>query len=284
LRSALEKQADHDRIVFVEMSMPDRGTQQVEPWWLGAAEDGVRDAERVLSEHGVAVPSAIMVISNHPYHLQLDATDSVVGLVLAGTGSNEFKKPREGSLHQAVEFRRRNDDFLSFWKSVQEHRHIPTTFDGSNPHLAFGQHPPPFQIGSRYEVPGPDGSTVVATLEDAVALSADRSVSGIYRTDDGIRFIARSPMTDAEVRAYEEHPDTFFGVIKPQRNAKGPLELFDFLFEIHGKQSKEDILALAAKSGFQDLDELANLSQVELATMFCERMVGAVTAKTMADR
>jgi hypothetical protein len=87
-------------------------------------------------------------------------------------------------------------------------------------------------------------------------------------------------MTDAEVKAYDEHPDTFFGVIKPQRSASGPLDLFDSIFEIHGKQSKEDLLKLAANTGFRDLDELAKLSQVELATRFCERMVEAVMAKT----
>jgi hypothetical protein len=279
VRNALEKQADHDRIVFVEMAMPDRGTQKVEPWWLGAAEDGVRDAERLLAERGIAAPPAIVVVVNHPHHAQLDATDSVVGMVLTGSGGSEFKGKTQGTLHEAVEFRRRNEDFLAFWKSVQEHRNIPTTFDGSNPHLAFGEHPPSFRIGSRYEVPGADGSPVSATLEDAVAMPAERKVTGIYRSDDGQRFLVQSPMTDAEVKAYEEHPDTFFGVIKPQRSANGPLDLFEFMFEVHGKQSKEELLKFAANTGFQDLDRLAGLSQADLATQICERMVEAVMAK-----
>ena len=283
VRSALEKQADHDRIVFVEMAMPDRGTQNVEPWWLGAAEDGVRDAERLLAENGITAPSAIVVVANHPHHAQLDATDSVVGLVLTGTGGSAFQGKKHGTLHEAVEFRRRNEDFLAFWKSVQEYRNIPTTFDGSNPHLAFGEHPPSFQIGARYEVPSPDGSLVSATLEDAVAMPAERKVTGIYHSDDGQRFFVQSPMTEAEVKAYEEHPDTFFGVIKPQRSANGPLDLFDFMFEIHGKQSKEDLLKFAANAGFQDLDRLAKLPQAELATLICERMVEAVMARSVND-
>jgi len=108
------------------------------------------------------VPSAIVVVSNHPHHTQLDAIDS--GMVLTGTGASEFKSKKQGTLHEAVEFRRRNEDFLAFWKSVQEHRNIPTTFDGSNPHLAFGEHPPSFQIGARYEVPAADGSDLLGDL------------------------------------------------------------------------------------------------------------------------
>jgi hypothetical protein len=68
-------------------------------------------------------------------------------------------------------------------------------------------------------------------------------------------------------------------LIKPQRRANDPLDLFDFMFEVHGKQSKEDLLKFAANSGFQDLEQLANLSQVDLATQICERMVAAVTAR-----
>ena len=69
-------------------------------------------------------------------------------------------------------------------------------------------------------------------------------------------------------------------MIKPQRSANGPLDLFDFMFEVHGKQSKEDLLKLAANTGFRDLDQLSKFSQVDLATQICERMVEAVMVKT----
>jgi hypothetical protein len=235
VRAALSKQAQHERIFFVELAMPHRGGENVEPWWMQAAEDGVREAERLLIQQGVDPPAAIVVVMNHPHHLQLQVTDSVLGMMLTGTGASEFKGgKKEGTLHEAVQFRRRHTDFFALWQSVQEHRRIPTTFDGSNPHLAFEGHPPPYRVGATYEVPGPDGRPVAATLEDAVAIPTERKVHCIYRSQDGQRFHVTGPMTDAEVAAYAEHPDTFFGTVKPQRKANGPLELFDFFFESYG--------------------------------------------------
>jgi hypothetical protein len=283
VRAALSKQAQQERIIFVELAMPHHGSQNAEPWWMQAAEDGVREAERLLIQHGVDPPSAIVVVMNHPHHLQLQVTDSVVGLLLTGTGASEFKRvKKEGTLHEAVKFKRRHADFLALWQSVQQHRRIPTTFDGSNPHLAFGEHPPPYQVGATYDVSGPDGRPVAATLEDAVAIPTERKVHGIYRSQDGQRFHVTGPMTDAEVAAYAEHPDTFFGAVKPQGKANGPLELFDFFFESYGNLPKERLLELLAAAKTPDLEDLAKLSREDLADTYCERMVYGAMAQTSA--
>jgi hypothetical protein len=84
------------------------------------------------------------------------------------------------------------------------------------------------------------------------------------------------------LQAYVEHPDTFFGVIKPQRNPKDPLEWFNFFFEIHGKQSKEQLLTACANARATDLEQLEKLSQEELATTYCERMVNAMMTMSNA--
>jgi hypothetical protein len=281
-RNALGKQADHDRIVFVELAMPHRGPMDAGAWWMAAAEAGVAAADQTLAQLGTEPPSAIAVVSNHPQHLQLDAENLGVGFLLTGTGASEFKGKKVGTLREAVEFQRRNADFLALWESIQKHREIPTTFDGSNPHLAFGEHPQRFLIGERMAVPGDDGATIEAVLEDAVAMPTQRSLTGIFRSDDGKRFIVQAAMTEAELQAYVEHPDTFFGVIKPQRNPKDPLEWFNFFFEIHGKQSKELLLTACANARATDLEQLEKLSQEELATTYCERMVNAMMTMSNA--
>jgi len=114
-------------------------------------------------------------------------------------------------------------------------------------------------------------------------MPTQQSVTGIFRSDDGKRFIVQAPMTDAELQAYAEHPDTFFGVVKPQRNPKGPLDWFNFFFEIHGKQSKEQLLRACANARLPDLEQLEKLSQEELATTYCERMANAVMARSNAQ-
>ena len=190
----------------------------------------------------------------------------------------EFRSGLHGTLHDAIQFRERHADFLSLWKSIQQHRHIPMTFDGSNPHLAFGDHPPRLEIGAKYHIPSADGTSNVGILEDATVDTVRRNVCGIYRTDDGQRVICTTSMTEAEWRAYEEHPDTFFGVIKHQGSVKDPLERYDSFLESYGGQSKERLLKLLADFGSPDVEALAALPRGELAKVYCERLVNATMA------
>jgi len=102
------------------------------------------------------------------------------------------------------------------------------------------------------------------------------------QSQDGQRFHVTGPMTDAEVAAYAEHPDTFFGAVKPQGKANGPLELFDFFFESYGNLPKERLLELLAAAKTPDLEDLAKLSREDLADTYCERMVYGAMAQTSA--
>ena len=247
---------------------------------MQAGVDGVNDAEAQLNRRGIIPPGAIVVITNHPHHLRLDATDSLTGFASHGIGPTEFRSGLHGTLHDAIQFRERHADFLALWKSIQQHRHIPMTFDGSNPHLAFGDHPPRLEIGARYQIPGANGTPQVGILEDATVDPARRNVCGVYRTADGQRVVCTTPMTEAEWRAYEEHPDTFFGVIKHQGSAKDPLELYDFFFGSYGGQSKTRLLKLLAEFGSPDVEALAALSRDELAKVYCERLVNATMARS----
>ena len=278
LRDALAKQADHDRLVFIELAMPDMSTQDKEPWWMQAAVDGVTDAEEQFARRGINPPAAIVVITNHPHHLRLDATDSLTGFASHGIGPTEFRSGLRGTLHDAIQFRERHADFLALWKSIEQHRHIPMTFDGSNPNLAFGDHPPRLEIGGKYQIPGADGKPKVGILEDATVDPVQRNICGIYRTADGQRVVCTNPMTEAEWRAYGEHPDTFFGVIKPEQSIQGPLELYDFFFSSYGGQSKERLLQLLTDFGSPDVEALSMLPRDELAKVYCERLVNTTMA------
>jgi hypothetical protein len=151
LRAALGKKAEHDRIAFIELAMSDQsqaGQQTQEPWWMQAAVDGIRDAERVLREQDLVPPSAIVIIGNHPHHLHLDTTSSIVGYAVDGIGPTDFRSGLSGSLRDALRFREAHGDFLALWRSIEKHRNIPTTFDGTNRYLAFGDHPHRLQIGA----------------------------------------------------------------------------------------------------------------------------------------
>lgn len=129
-------------------------------------------------------------------------------------------------------------------------------------------------VGERYQVPDADGAAVAATLVDALAMPSERRMYGIYEKATGGQIICHSPMTEEEARAYGEHPDTFFGVVKKQGPARTPLELFDFFFESYGRLPKDKLLKLMASR--PDIRELQALTQRDLAEIYCEAMASAV--------
>jgi hypothetical protein len=133
-------------------------------------------------------------------------------------------------------------------------------------------------VGERYEVPDADGATVAATLVDALAMPTERRLYGIYEKETGGQIICHSAMTEEEARAYAEHPDTFFGVVKKQGSATTPLELFDFFFESYGRVPKDKLLKLMASR--PDIGKLQALTQRDLAEIYCEAMVSAVPGMT----
>lgn len=279
VRLALAKEAEHERLIFIELAMPDEPTDDgkpLEPWWMQAAVDGVKEAAQSLQKKGKDVPPALVIVGNHAHHFQLDSTKSVVGYALEGIGATEVHGGMKGTVREALRFREKHADLLALWKSIEAHRHIPQTFDGQSHRLAYGDHPPRLLVGNRYSVPGASGAMVEAVLEDAVVLPSEKSVYGIYRTDAGERVVCTNQLTDAEAQAYAEQPDTFFGVIKRQSGINDPLELFDFFFESYGKSPKETLLRLMADRA--DISSLQALSQRELAEIYCEGAVYAVLA------
>lgn len=288
LRDALEKEAEHERLVFIELAMPDEAPERLseprEPWWMQAVLDGIRETEELLRGQGKAVPAARVIVCNHPYQFHLESTRSLVGFVCQGFGPTDFRTNQlSPTIREAAQLREKHADFLALWNSVKKHRHIPQTFDGSSPHLASGDnHPPRLIVGQRYQVPNATGQQVAATLEQAVAIPSEKRIYGIYRTDPGERFICTNDMTDAEAKAYAEHPETFFGVVERAGSLTGPVDLYLWFLETYSKSSRDDLLRFMA--GRPDIETLRQLSREELAEIFSEAMANGITARGNAAK
>jgi hypothetical protein len=277
LRAALAKTADHERVVFIELDMPDTATTDAtEPWYLQTAFDGVRHAESNAAARGSPLPAAYVIVANHPYRHHLDSQQFRVGLVAEGVGPSDFSGQWRGTIREALQKREKHKHFLALWHSIEKHRVIPTTFDGSNPHLAFSDEPNRFQIGSRYMLPDPNGGEVEGLLTEAMVSSAEPKFTGVFSLADGRQVISSVEMTEAEWRAYREHPDTFFGIEKKTGGLKNPLDLYDFLFDSYKHTPREKLLEFLA--GAADLEQLRSLPQPELASIYCERMTYATMA------
>jgi hypothetical protein len=281
LRDALAKEASHDRLVIIELAMPDESAPDkpvTEPWWLQAAKDGVRETEERLTQLGKAAPPARVIVCNHPHHFHLDSTRSVLGYSLDGIGPTDFRSGQMGTVREVLRFREKHADIVALWNSIKKHREIPQTFDGQSHHLAFEDHPPRLIVGQVYSVPDQSGALVDATLEDAVVLPSEQAVLGIYRTEAGQRFIYRDTLSEAEAKAYAEQPDTFFGVVKKQTPIDDPMELYAVFFGSYSKSSKEMLLDLM--SNRPGVESLRLLPQRELAEIYCESLVNGMLQRT----
>jgi hypothetical protein len=286
LRDALKKDSEHERLVMIELALPDESLKDgepKEPWWLQSALDGIRFMESALIARGKPVPAVRVIVCNHPWHLQLDSTRSIVAMVVDGIGPNNFRSGHRSTIREAARLREEHADFLALWKSIEAHRHIPQTFDGTSHHLAHGTHAPRLIVGQRYRIPvGTAGTLVDATLEQAFAMPESAVVSGIYLTDNGQRVICNNPMTEAEVKAYKEHPSTFFGVVQPTGSITDPVDWYHWFLESYRNTPKEKLIELLGQR--PDIEQLRTLPQRELAEIYCESLASHVNALGQATK
>jgi hypothetical protein len=96
---------------------------------------------------------------------------------------------------------------------------VPQTFDGRPPSRAFATENVVGRllVGERYELPSPDGP-VFGELMQGIVIEPEQAAMGIFRLDSGQYVTGQFPLSSAEVAAYRESPETFFGV--PQEVSK----------------------------------------------------------------
>lgn len=273
---ALSKQSNHPRIVFIDTNdgRLELGRKRADPVALVEAEGLLDRYER--DPIGRTLPQAYVIATFEPEEHHLDDVDLPYGMLLWGFHFDDLR-PGPKTLLQQVEMRRRHAPIFALLESMQKHRHIPATFDGeASAHLGRGSEAR-LQIGKRVEVPGPDGAQVEATLESGVVVPDWKAASCVVCTDDQKRFMVQIPLTDEEMQAYAQHPETFFGVI--DRNAGRPmartaLDWFNFLWETYSRSPKERLLEFMTQA--RDIERLKRMSQEELATEYCSRLAGSM--------
>lgn len=275
LYKALQKKADHTRVIFIEVNVPEGidGAEEIK-WFDNVLQELHRKEEKLTIDKAPA-PPAYVFITNHPYQYNLTGTTLNPSAVAEGFKIPDFKVDSTFSdLHSALIAREKHADMLLLMDSIREHYRIPATFDGEIPEFAFSTADVPrLEIGKRYIVPDGDGNEQQGELIDAVVFASDRSVYGLYRLDDGGHVMCKNDMTDQEYEAYRQHPDTFFGRHKPKNKGSSPLDLYDFFYDTYQNSSKEQLLGFM--QNHHDVQELEAISQAELAKLYCERIAMA---------
>jgi hypothetical protein len=278
LYAALVKQADHARIIFIELNLPDDFQEDGRPAQLETILKSLRTREDKLKIRGNPAPPAYVMITNNP---DLYLPDSPVRrwAFVEGFKMPDFRLEADySSLREAREARDRHFEISHLIESLKQHTWVPATFDGDIPELAFGEVHPRLQIGHRYRIPTRNGTEVVATLLSAHVFRERKKAIGIYLTESGENILAECPLTDDELAGYERHPDTFFGKFDPSvRPINEPLKLYDWFFEQYSKLAKSELLLLMKDA--PDIDQLRQLSQREIAEEYCERLVYSIVAR-----
>jgi hypothetical protein len=271
LHAALSKEADHARIVLIDINLPADFDKPVDAW-RDEVLAGIKGREDKLTIKGEPAPQAYVVVTNHPYHYDLDSTGTMRAILGAG-----FKIPDFGylvpfpSLVSAFKALRKHADILAVINAFRDYS-IPMTFDGQAPELAFRQQPEPrYLVGRRYDLseyrPGAAGE-----LESGIVTGDGREAHLIMRLDDGTRATFRNTLTDAEAAAYKAHPSTFFGIeIKVGGTANTPLDMFEFFYESYKSMPRKRLLEFMREAW--DITVLSNMSDDDLRLTYCERCV-----------
>jgi hypothetical protein len=276
LNKALGKEAAHSRVVVIEINVPEVVTSY--EGWPAAAMEQIRYSERTDFPSGERKPSAYVFVTNHPFHSNLSIADTGMQLLATGFHIPDFGPDvRHASYKGVLEARALHEEIFALMKSMHLHYEIPSTFDGEMPEFAFhgSGNLPRLQFGRWYLVPTQNGGEIPGRLTDAVVNEFKKEVSGVYRLATGENVIATCPMTDAELTAYRNYPEIFFGEVRePPRHAKTLVEFCDLFYETY-RNTPRDILEWMANA--PDIEYLRRLPQQDLAIIICERWAyGAV--------
>src|ERR1044072_1612693 len=152
LKKALLKSAASMRIVFAEVNLPELppSNDRLESRILA----DIHKRERETLDDGSPLPSAYVVVTNHPFFYfpkqSVKPWALAEGFRLLDFGS----RAKFATLREALDARRKHWEMFALMKSWEENYAIPMTFDGDIPELAFGEgHPPRLVIGHRYNIP-----------------------------------------------------------------------------------------------------------------------------------
>jgi hypothetical protein len=276
LAKALHKTAANQRIVMIDVNVPDNPSRSADVW-LAEVMGALQRREPTLTVNGHPAPPAFVVVTNHPYHYDLEGPTRGMAVLAGG-----FKIPDFGlggrltTVREAFETKQKYADIFALVDAIRNYR-IPSTFDGEVPEFAFSDAERRWKIGERYDLPDAE-PRAMGVLTTATVSTAEKVTYLAFQLDDGRNIIMTAPMSDAEISAYTAHPDTFFGVVRPVgKRLENPLELFEWLYENYRNTPRETLLEHMAS--WPDVDDLRKLSDEDLLRAYVDRMVNATLAR-----
>ena len=279
LYEALEKKANHKRLVFLDLNKP-LHTRQAADLAMDRAERIV-DRSEGLKIKGESAPAAYVCIANMNDQYALDISALATMILFRGFKIHDFMGVEFPSLREAARARERHWPMFQLFKSIEQHREIPQTFGGELPSEVFAPNPlPRLQIGRLYVVPGPDGLEVNAKLLQAT-VGNNKAHCILQDPATNTSWIGTFDMTPDELADYARHPDTYFGVYQQQtRKVETAMEMFDFFVDNYRDTPRARLIELlpnyVGQEGFHAM------SQKELVELLSERYTMSAIANGFA--
>jgi hypothetical protein len=278
LHAALCKQADHDRLIYIELNRVQLGIPGDVPDWVPQVDAELAQAESELTVGGQPAPPAYVFVTNRGFMHALDtAQGHEVGLTCGFKIPDFSSRAGARSIIDLVRARERHKE-LHWLRKAQMNNGIPNSFDDRLPDDVFvGADTPRLFVGSTYLVPDQDGKEVPGVLMDAVVDEPRRVAVGTYSLEGGHQVLVQTPLTEVELAIYKRSPDTFFGVIKKvNQEFQEPLDCYDFFWQVYSKSTRDKLLVFVA--GWPDYASLATLDQKALAENYSARMAEGMWA------
>lgn len=268
LKRALSKKAEHIRVVFIEMNVEDTGDNDFEVYSRDVVSK-IRNCQQ-MQINGEDAPPAYVIITNSPYHYELDSTKYRWSVVGEGFKINDFKNDyMYTSIREGIEIEKKHSGVFQLMDAIKSFNKIPATFDGQIPQFSLDHaNESRLIIGEKYMVPVND-SECDCVLQDACVNEKEKLIYCAFNKPDGKGFISSVPMTDNELEAYREYPDTFFGVYKEaNKKLADPIELYEWLKNNYKDTPKEKLIEFM--QAHESIDKLNEMSQEELSDLYCE--------------
>ncbi len=278
LNRALAKRANHSRMIFIDINVPDDTTNAEVPTYMQRALTDLRKFEgRIIN--GKPLPAAYILVTNTPWHHHLHTSHFRLVAMAEGFQIPDLKLGSTyPNLRAAIDSREKHIEICDLIQSVKDHSEVPSTFDGEISEFAFGNSAARLLIGQRYLVPDADGNESPGLLISAVVAEEEKTAYCILSLPNGKSGTYTWPLSDDEMAAWRKHPDTFFGEVG-QRSTEfeDPVDLYNFIHSTYRQSSKAKLLEFMASA--PDIDELRALEQPQLAAIYAERCANSMLAQ-----
>ena len=130
LYSALKKSAEYERIIFININIPEKTSNLGPAKWMHEAIASIRGAETRLKIKGNDAPPAYVLLTNQQNACNIDEIGFDSGAIAESFKIPDFRVDYAfPSLKRTIDSRHRHKEIIDIFKVIRRHHKIPSTFD-----------------------------------------------------------------------------------------------------------------------------------------------------------